>query len=92
METRRLTARVEGRVQGVGFRLFTETEARGLDLVGWVRNEPDGSVRVVAEGPEPVLRRLLSALERGPRGGRVDGIDTEWHDASGTFDAFRVRR
>lgn len=56
----RLELVVRGRVQGVYFRASTRDEARRLGLTGWVRNEPDGSVRVLAEGP----RAALEALQR----------------------------
>ena len=88
---RRLTAQVTGRVQGVYFRAFTRNQARLLGLDGWVRNEYDGSVRLLAEGPRVVLERLLVAVQRGPSGARVDHVSTEWSDATGEYDGFAVR-
>ncbi len=87
----RLTARVYGRVQGVGYRHFVWTRARRLGLTGWVRNEPDGSVAVVAEGPRPALESLLDALREGPPAARVERVETAWSPAAGTFDGFEVR-
>jgi len=89
--TKRLSARIHGRVQGVGFRHFTTTRARGLDVTGWVRNEPDGSVRLEAEGDETALSSLLDAVREGPRAARVDTVDVEWSDATQSFDQFGVR-
>jgi len=86
-----LDAVVRGRVQGVGFRWFTLTQARALGCVGWVANEHDGSVHVVAEGSRPALERLLGALREGPAGARVDAADVRWADASGSFATFDVR-
>lgn len=63
----RLEARVTGRVQGVGFRQFVRYHARRLGLTGWVRNEPDGSVYLVAEGPRELLEQLLDAVRQGHR-------------------------
>jgi acylphosphatase len=88
---RRLTAHVEGRVQGVGYRAFTRAEARRLGLRGEVRNLPDGAVAVVAEGEEDALCRLLSALRRGPSGFGVAEVRAEWSAATGEHAGFRVR-
>ena len=58
--------RVTGRVQGVGFRAWTVRRARELRLSGLVRNDPDGSVGVEAEGPADALRSFEAALSKGP--------------------------
>ena len=88
---KRLSARIHGRVQGVGFRHFTTTRAQQLNLTGWVRNEPDGSVRLEAEGDEEVLESLLDAVHDGPRAARVDSVDVEWGESEDAFDTFGVR-
>jgi len=88
----RLSARVTGRVQGVGFRNFTQTRARRLGVRGWVRNEPDGSVRLEAEGPREALESLAEAVRQGPRMAEVQGVEAEWTDATGDFASFRVCR
>jgi acylphosphatase len=87
----RLEAVVRGRVQGVGFRYFVLELASGLGLVGWVSNEPDGSVRVVAEGRREDLEALHAALGQGPLGGRVDTVDASWGRPGGSFERFTVR-
>lgn len=87
----RLEARVTGRVQGVGFRHFTTQQARRLGLGGWVRNERDGTVYLVAEGPREALDALLDALQRGPSAARVTDVQAHWMEAAGTFDDFSVR-
>lgn len=89
---RRLSARITGRVQGVGFRAFTQRTARQEGIHGWVRNESDGSVRLEAEGPEDALNALREAIEQGPRAARVEDVSAEWKSASGEFDRFSVRR
>jgi acylphosphatase len=66
--------RVSGRVQGVGFRWFVREQARSLGLHGWVRNEPDGAVVLVAAGPLVAVSRLESALAAGPEGARVTEV------------------
>ena len=91
MEHRRLEAAVHGWVQGVGFRWHTRDLARRLGLQGYVRNRPDRTVEVVAEGPEPALRELLSYLEAGPIGAVVERVDTRWLPSGGRFRGFEVR-
>ncbi len=95
METeteKRLSARITGHVQGVGFRNFTQRRARRLDVTGWVRNEPDGSVRLEAEGPREALDSLVEAVHQGPRMARVEDVDVDWSDATNEFEIFQVRR
>lgn len=62
-------------MQGVGFRWFVMREATRLDLAGYVRNLPDGSVEVVAEGSAAALATLESALRHGPPAARVQSVD-----------------
>jgi len=89
---KRVSARITGRVQGVGFRNFTQRQARTLGVTGWVRNETDGSVRLEAEGPHEQLADLVEAIHDGPRLAQVEDVKTEWSDATDDFDVFRVRR
>lgn len=65
---------VRGRVQGVGFRAFVQRHGRALGLVGYARNLADGSVEVVAEGPEGSLELLKRRLQEGPRAARVTSV------------------
>jgi acylphosphatase len=66
---------VRGRVQGVGFRWFVEREAHILGIAGWVRNNPDSSVEVMAMGTHDQLDRLRAGLRDGPRAARVDDVE-----------------
>jgi len=87
----RLRAVVRGRVQGVGFRYFTQREAAALGLCGYVRNARDGSVEIVAEGDPRRLEALLALLHQGPRSAHVETVLKEWLIPSGEFRAFNVR-
>ena len=87
----RLHMRITGRVQGVGFRAFTQRCAINLNLVGWVRNRWDGSVEVMAEGPQATLELLLRDLRRGPFPGTTSQVQHDWLTATGEFNTFRVR-
>lgn len=72
--------RITGRVQGVWFRGWTRQEAQRLGLVGWVRNEPDGSVRAHFQGTEGAVTRMLALCRQGPRMAQV--TDVASHAAS----------
>ncbi len=91
MTQQRLEATVRGTVQGVGFRWFVVRQAGRLRLLGWVANQPDGSVSVVAEGPSEGLDELLRELEQGPPGARVSAVEVRRLPAVGRFDRFEVR-
>ena len=81
---------VRGRVQGVGFRWFVEREAHILGIGGWVRNNHDGSVEVLAQGTPDQLAGLYSKLRQGPRAARVDDvIQTEVQPKDG-LSSFRI--
>ena len=86
----RLHAIVHGYVQGVGFRLFAAREGRRLGLDGMVRNRPDGTVEVVAEGKRPVLEELLRALQRGPSEAEVQRVEVRWGAAERRLAGFQI--
>jgi acylphosphatase len=87
----RLDAIVHGMVQGVGFRMWVARTAPRLGLTGWVRNEPDGSVRCVAEGPRADLDELLARLRAGPSSAFVQRVDATFGPATGAFVDFGIR-
>lgn len=87
----RLSARVFGVVQGVGFRFWTMGKAEELGLTGEVRNVDDGSVAVVAEGPEHKVRELLDWLNSDRTPGRVERVEDKLSAAEGAFRSFRAR-
>ena len=87
----RIEITVHGRVQGVAFRWYTTRQAEVLGVTGWVRNRPDGTVQVVAEGPRDDLDTFLAWVERGPDHARVDRCDVFRSEAAGTFTDFTVK-
>ncbi|MBI4511664.1 MAG: acylphosphatase [Deltaproteobacteria bacterium] len=91
MERARFRAVVTGRVQGVSFRAWTAQEAHRLGLSGWVRNLPDGSVELEAEGPKAALESLLACCKEGPPLAHVASVRAEWKDPTGENHGFRVR-
>src|SRR5437899_9211778 len=87
-EARRFVVR--GRVQGVGFRWFVEREAHMLGIAGWVRNNADGSVEVLAIGTHDQLLGLRSRLRQGPRAARVDDVQELEAKAVPEMNTFRI--
>jgi acylphosphatase len=87
----RLTATVHGRVQGVGFRWFVDRAASRLGLTGWVANQSDGVVQVVAEGPGRQLDELVGVLRSGPAGARVERVEEHRGPATHEFSRFHIR-
>jgi acylphosphatase len=83
---------VRGRVQGVGFRWFVQQSASSLDLAGWVRNTPDGSVEVEAEGNPAEVQRLRALLDDGPSGARVESIEEIAVGSEQLERPFRIKR
>jgi acylphosphatase len=90
-ETARLEASIRGRVHGVGFRYFVVSRAERLGLTGWVSNEQDGSLRVVAEGPRADLEVLLEALREGPASAIVEYVAEDWLPYTGHWGTFGIR-
>jgi acylphosphatase len=86
-----LQAVVRGRVHGVFFRAFVETKAEELRLTGCVRNLPDGTVEVRAEGERQKLEKLVGYLKVGPPAARVAEVVADWGEYTGTFNRFSVR-
>ena len=86
----RLHAIVHGDVQGVGFRYFVQRRAQQLNLDGWLRNNDDGTVELVAEGDREALEQLGRALREGPRLARVDRVETRWSEGTGGLDRFEL--
>ncbi|ADJ25734.1 acylphosphatase [Dehalogenimonas lykanthroporepellens BL-DC-9] len=81
---------VQGRVQGVGFRLFAAREASRLGVTGYAANLPDGSVEIIAEGTEEAVAAFLTAMKQGPPMARVDRLRTTTVPPTGGHDDFKT--
>ena len=90
MATRTVQVRIEGRVQGVGYRAFVEMRAVELGLEGWVRNRRDGSVEAVLQGPEEVVEAMLEECREGPPAASVGRV-VVIGEGVGAFCGFEVR-
>ncbi|MFQ5903120.1 MAG: acylphosphatase [Candidatus Binatia bacterium] len=88
----RIHLRIDGRVQGVFFRASTVEQADRLGLRGWVRNCPDGSVEVVAEGMRKKIEALVRWCHHGPPGAHVHDVRLQWEDFKGESQDFRITR
>ncbi len=87
-ERARARIRVWGVVQGVGYRYFVRNVATSLGLGGYVRNIPDGSVEVVAEGDRSLIGALIEELKIGPRYAHVERVDVKWEEPKNEFRSF----
>jgi acylphosphatase len=90
VKTQAKTFRVRGRVQGVGFRWFVESEAAKLGIAGWVRNRSDGSVEVLAQGTHEQLFAFRAQLHEGPRAARVDDVEEFESQPQHDMKTFRI--
>jgi acylphosphatase len=92
MPDKALLVSIAGRVQGVGYRMWTEREAQVFGLRGWVRNEPDGSVTALIGGPEEAVAKMLDLFWSGPRGASVTGVATKSAELTDLPESFREIR
>lgn len=90
MEIEEIRALVHGNVQMVMFRDFAARHARHLALAGYVRNMPDFTVEVVAQGFPDKLEKLIEKLHKGPFLSRVSRVDVEWQSPTQKFDGFQI--
>ena len=82
---------ISGRVQGVGFRYFTQNAAAREGVTGWVQNLPDGRVEAFVEGDEEAVTRVERAIRSGPSGARIEHVDVQDEEAAGTFKSFTIK-
>lgn len=81
---------VLGRVQMVMFRDFSQRHARRYGVTGTVRNLPDGTVEVIAQGKKDALEKLLHDLHRGPLLAKVSRVEAVWREPGKPFDSFQI--
>ena len=86
---RTVTVKIEGRVQGVYYRAWTDETARSLKLDGTVRNMSDGSVEAVFSGPAETVAKMIKLCERGPEAARVTRV-TVVHEGGSATPGFKV--
>ena len=82
---------VTGRVQGVGFRYFTQRAAARGGIRGWVRNNPDGSVEIAAEGDAAAVEHFERDIREGPPGARIDNVSFRDDSGDGRHTQFTIR-
>lgn len=82
---------VQGRVQGVYFRAYTQKQAQALKLLGFVRNLPNGDVEIVAQGASDSLQQLLKWCHRGPVLAKVVKVKVDDYHGHETFESFDIR-
>ena len=81
---------VIGHVQGVGFRYYTFKKAREIGIAGFVKNLPDGTVEIEAEGERSLLEELIEAVKVGPRTAVVNDLHINWEEPTGEYQNFSV--
>lgn len=90
MEIEEVRCIVRGKVQGVFYRDFVAKHARHLALTGYVKNTPDFTVEVVAQGYRDKLEKFLTHVHKGPFLAKVSKVDVEWREPSQKFDTFSI--
>ncbi len=82
---------VIGQVQGVAYRAFVQDTATELELVGYVRNNLDGTVEVLAQGFPDTLKEFVEYLYEGSLGAKVESLSVEWGSVRGSYDEFSIK-
>ena len=90
MEVEEIRCVVRGKVQGVFYRDFVAKHARHLALTGYVRNTPNFTVEIVAQGYRDSLEKFLAHARKGPFLARVSDIEVEWRAPTGRFQGFEI--
>jgi len=90
MEKVRAHVIVEGRVQGVFFRAYTQDQAGPKKITGWVMNRHDGCVEAVFEGEKAAVKTLIEWCRTGPPHALVKNIEIRWEEYKGEFSSFSI--
>jgi len=88
---KQVVLKIYGKVQRVFFRDSSQRKAKELNLSGWVRNEPDGTVQIVAEGYESGLKKLIEWCKNSPDHAKVDKVDVGWFNPINQFNDFLIK-
>jgi len=91
MPKKRATIRVVGIVQGVMYRQNARRKAASMGLLGWIKNDSDGSVQIIAEGNKNSLNQFLEWCKRGTPTAEVEEVLCDWEEASGEFSKFDIK-
>lgn len=86
----RVHLRISGQIQGVFFRRSAKLEAEKLEIVGWIRNNADGSVEVMAQGPNETIDKFIAWSKKGPPFAKVEKVEVEWLSENQDFDHFDI--
>jgi len=89
---KKVRIRVEGKVQGVFFRHYTRKKAEELGLAGWVKNEEDGSVLIVAAGENTNIEEMIAWAHQGSPLAKVTSVDTAAETGPVETEGFEVRK
>lgn len=90
MYRKRANIKIFGQVQGVFFRRNAKEKADRLGIVGWVRNDRDGSVEVMASGPKEKLNQFIKWCKKGPPLAKVENVEVDWQETDESFDHFDI--
>jgi len=85
-----VSIKISGFVQGVFFRYYSKEMAESIGITGWVSNQDDGSVQIEAEGDEEQISRFIAWCQHGPRGARVDKVETSFSPLLQQYSGFRI--
>jgi acylphosphatase len=89
---KQVTLKIQGIVQGVFYRDTAREQAENLGITGWVRNEADGSVTLVAQGEEAAIKKLIDWCYQGPPAAKVENIDIKWQkEITEEFPSFIIK-
>ena len=87
---KRIELKIYGKVQMVFYRTSAKEKADELGVTGWVKNEKDGNVRIIAEGTEKNLKEFVKWCYNGPKTALVEKIDIAWKEPTGKFADFKI--
>lgn len=88
---KQIILKIYGRVQMVMYRDSARRQARKLGLIGWIMNDSDGAVKLIAEGEEENLKQFIDWCYNGPILAKVDKIDIKWQEATSQFKEFEIK-